>query len=303
MMIAVSVALAATTLFGMALVIGHVLGWANEVFHVEVDPRVIRINDALPGAHCAGCGYVGCNEYAEAVARGEAAVNLCLPGGPACAEMLAAIMGVEVEQTWPYRAVVHCAAHTGQRLLRTEYRGEPTCGAANLVNDVQACVYGCLGMGDCERVCDYDAVHIIDGLATIDYSECTGCGACVDICPRHIITRIPFKADRVLVVKCSNHDFGIEVKKVCQVGCIGCKACTRFSEILNMEDNLPVIDYHTDDYLLADFRASLDKCPAESLVFVGMPSQADLAATETEELPERIVPEFDTTVDKTDWWG
>jgi len=303
MMTAVSVGLAASTLFGMAVVISYVLGWASKAFHVEVDPRVIRINEVLPAANCAGCGYVGCNDYAEAVASGEASVSLCAPGGPSCAEAVAEIMGVEVDETWPYRAVVHCSAHTEQRLLRTEYRGEATCGAANLVNDVQGCVYGCLGLGDCVRVCDYDAIHVIEGLATVDYEKCTGCGACVDVCPRHIISRIPFKVAEVLVVKCSNKDFGLEVKKVCQVGCIGCKACTKFSDLLVMQGNLPIVDYQTDSYLAADFAASLEKCPAESLVFVGTPTREDIAATTDEELPERIEPEFETTVDRADWWG
>lgn len=303
MITVVSVGLAASTLLGMALVISYVLGWASKAFHVEVDLQVLRINDALPGANCAGCGYVGCNDYAEAVARGEAAVTLCAPGGPSCAEAVAAIMGVEVEQTWPYRAVIHCAARADQRLGRSEYRGVPTCAAANLVNDVQGCVYGCLGLGDCKGVCDYDAIHIVEGLAEVDYQNCTGCGACIDICPRHIITRIPFKRDEILVVKCSNEDFGIEVKKVCQVGCIGCKACTRFSNLLVMEGNLPVVRYDADEYLLADFSASLEKCPAESLVYVGTPSPEDLAATADEELPDRVKAEFDTTVDRADWWG
>lgn len=303
MMTAVSVGLAASTLLGMAVVISYVLGWASKAFHVQVDPRVLQINEVLPGANCAGCGYVGCNDYAEAVARGEAAVTLCAPGGPSCAAAVAEVMGVEVEQTWPYRAVVHCTAKTDQRLGRSEYRGEPTCTAANLVNDVQGCVYGCLGLGDCETVCDYDAIHVIEGLATVDYIKCTGCGACIDACPRHIISRVPFKTDEVLVVKCSNDDFGIEVKKVCQVGCIGCKACTRFSDLLVMEGNLPIVDYQSDDYLAADFATSLDKCPAESLVFVGTPSVEDLAATADEDLPERIKPEFETTVDRADWWG
>ncbi len=90
MMTAVSVGLAASTLFGMAVVISFILGWANKAFHVEVDPRVLRINDVLPAANCAGCGYVGCNDYAEAVASGEASVSLCAPGGPSCAEAVAA---------------------------------------------------------------------------------------------------------------------------------------------------------------------------------------------------------------------
>ena len=303
MMTAVSVGLAASTLLGMAVIISYVLGWASKAFHVEVDPRVVRINDALPGANCAGCGYVGCNDYAEAIVKEGAAITLCAPGGPSCAEALAGVMGVEVEQTWPYRAVVHCSARTEQRLGRTEYRGEPTCTAANLVNDVQGCVYGCLGLGDCVRVCDYDAIHVVEGLAEVDYAQCTGCGACVDVCPRHIISRIPFKKAEVLVVKCSNDDFGIEVKKVCQVGCIGCKACTRFSDFLEMDGNLPVVDYLSDDFLSADFTASYEKCPAESLVYVGTPTSADLAASADEDLAERIEPEFDTTVDRADWWG
>ena len=303
MMTAISVGLAASTLLGMAVVISYVLGWANKAFHVVVDPRVLRVNEVLPGANCAGCGFVGCNEYAEAVVRGEAAVTLCAPGGPSCAAAVAQVMGVEVEQTWPYRAVVHCSARTEQRLGRTAYRGEPTCAAANLVNAVQGCVYGCLGLADCASVCDYDAIHVIDGLATVDYGYCTGCGACIDACPRHIISRIPFKTDEVLVVKCSNEDFGIEVKKVCQVGCIGCKACTRFSDLLVMEGNLPTVDYASESYLAADFTASLDKCPAESLVFVGTPSPQDLQATTDEDLPDRIKSEFETTVDRADWWG
>jgi electron transport complex protein RnfB len=303
MMTAVSVGLAASTLFAMAVVISYVLGWASKAFYVHVDPRVVRINEVLPAANCAGCGHVGCNDYAEAVVRGEAAVNLCAPGGPSCAAGVAAIMGVEVEETWPYRAVVHCTARTDERLLRTEYRGEPTCGAANLVNDVQGCVYGCLGMGDCERICEYDAIHVVSGLAEVDYEECTGCGACIDVCPRHIISRIPFKVSEIMVVKCSNDDFGLEVKKVCQVGCIGCKACTKFSDLLVMEGNLPVVDYGADAFVAEDFTSSLEKCPAESLVFVGIPSIADIEATANEELPERIEPEFETTVDKADWWG
>jgi RnfABCDGE-type electron transport complex B subunit len=303
MMVAASIGLAAATLLSMAVIIGYVLGWASRTFHVEVDPRVERINDSLPAANCGGCGYIGCNDYAEAIVHDDASVNLCAPGGPACAEAVAEIMGVEVEQTWPYRAVVHCSANTDQRLGRTEYLGEPTCSAANLVTNVQGCVYGCLGLGDCELVCDYDAIHMIDGLAKINYKKCTGCGACVDICPRHIISRIPFKAEQVLVVKCSNDDFGIDVKKVCQVGCIGCKACTRFSELIRMEGNLPVVEYEIEEFVGADFSASVDKCPMESLVFVGKPSERDLAETADELLPERIEADFKSTVDQAEWWG
>ena len=79
----VIVGLAATTMLVMGLVLSFVLGWANRAFHVEVDPRVDAVIDALPGANCGGCGYVGCGEYAEAVVLDDEAVNLCTVGGKA----------------------------------------------------------------------------------------------------------------------------------------------------------------------------------------------------------------------------
>ena len=287
-MTAAAVGLAGLTMLTLALAMSAVLGWASRRFHVEVDPRVESVDAALPGANCGGCGYIGCTDYAEAVVNTDADVALCAPGGPSCAGALAEIMGVEVERTWSYRAVVHCAATTEQRLGRHEYLGEQTCAAANVVSDVQGCVYGCLGLSDCVRSCDYDAIHVIDGLARVDYRKCTGCGACIDACPRHIISRIPFKAEQVLVVACSNQDFGADVKKVCSVGCIGCKACEKLSELIAMSGHLPEIDYEVETHTADDFSASIEKCPMESLIWVGTPSEKDLAATLDEELPERI---------------
>jgi len=304
MMLTITViALASVTMLVLATIMGAVLGWANRAFHVEVDPRVVAIDDALPAANCGGCGFVGCTDYAEAVVHEGAGVDLCAPGGSGVTEAIAEIMGVEVEQSWPYRAVVHCAATWEKRLLRHPYQGEPTCAAANLIADVQGCTYGCLGLADCEQVCDYDAIHVVEGLARVDYEECTGCGACIDACPRHIISRIPFKAELVLVVACSNKDFGAEVKQVCRVGCIGCKACSRFSDLIQIEENLPTLDYDQYDPVANDFTQSLQKCPMESLVWVGKPTAADLAAVAEEELPDRIEAEFETTVDQAEWRG
>jgi RnfABCDGE-type electron transport complex B subunit len=302
MLITVTMITAAAILASLAIVMAYVLGWAKRTFHVEVDPKVEKVVEALCGVNCGGCGYVGCVEYAEAVVRGEADVSLCAPGGGACAQALAQIVGVELSESFPYRAVVHCAAHWKQRLERAAYNGEPTCAAANLVAGVQGCTYGCLGMGDCTRACNYDALHVIDGLATIDYEKCIGCKACAKACPRNIISMVPFKAERMLVVACSNQDAGPDVKAVCSVGCIGCKACSRNAELMDMVGNLPVIDY--DRYGdLDEFAAARQKCPRESMIEVGKPSPADLAAVADEEMPERIEADFKTTVDETEWWG
>ena len=302
-----TVALAAATMLLMAVAAGWILGWASRAFHVEIDPRVARIQEVLPGANCGGCGSIGCGEYAEAVARGDAAVDLCAPGGASCTRAVADIMGVDVEPSWPYRAVVHCAARLDQRLGRQEYRGEQTCAAANLVAGVQGCTYGCLGLADCVRVCDFDAIHVVEGLAEVDYTRCTGCGACIDACPRNIIGRVPFKSSTVLTVACSNEDFGNDVRKVCAVGCIGCKACARASILLEMARNLPVLDYEAyepgSQELHEGLEKSLEKCPMQSLVWVGEPSVKDREATADEELQMPVKPDFETTVDRAEWWG
>ena len=299
-----TVILAAILLLLLAVAMALVLGWANRAFHVEVDPKVEAIDRALPGANCGGCGYVGCSEYAQAVASGEAELTLCGPGGSACAEQLAQIMGVEVEQSFPYRAVVHCAATTAQRLPENKpvYRGEQTCTAANLVAGYQGCIYGCLGLGDCVRACDYDAIRIVDGVAVVDYDNCIGCRACAIACPRNIITMVPFKSERMLVVACSNRDSGLDVKAVCTIGCIGCSICAKKSEVFAMDDNLPIIDY--DTYTEgSNVSESLEKCPRESLLYVGKPSAEDLAAVAHEDVPDRIEADFQTTVDDTEWRG
>jgi RnfABCDGE-type electron transport complex B subunit len=302
-MLWITIALAAATMLLLALAMGYLLGWANETFHVEVDPKIIAINKALPAANCGGCGYVGCGEYAEAIVTTGAPINKCGPGGSSVVEAVAGIMGVDVEESWPYRPVVHCAATYDKRLGRYDYQGERTCRAANLISSVQGCTYGCLGFGDCGTVCDYDAIHVIDGLATIDYEKCTGCGACVEICPRNIITRVPFKAERILVVKCSNKDFGKAVKNVCKVGCIGCKACQRVNDLFKVEDNLPELDYSRYTPGQIDLKPVLDKCPMGSLVFVGKPTPQDVESVAHEELPVRVEADFKTTVDDSEWWG
>jgi electron transport complex protein RnfB len=303
MLTTVMLVLAASVLLLLAIAMSSILGWASHKFHVPVDLRIEEINEVLPGANCGGCGYVGCNEYSEAVVAGECGPDLCPVGGAGCTEAIAEIMGVVVSESWPQRPVIHCVAKRAQRLKQSEYRGEMTCHGANMVAGIQGCPYGCLGYGDCGAVCDYDALHIIDGLATIDYDKCTGCGACVTACPRNIISNVPFKSDRILAVTCSNQDFGNPVREMCQVGCIGCKACTRIEKgLITMKDNLPVMDMEKYQPKL-NLQGIQDKCPREALVWIGKPTPEDLAATADEELPERAEADFKTTVDDAEWRG
>jgi dissimilatory sulfite reductase (desulfoviridin) alpha/beta subunit len=51
----------------------------------------------------------------------------------------------------------------------------------------QYCDLGCLGCHICEKTCQHDAIHVVDGRAVIDYTKCVSCGQCYQKCPRHLI--------------------------------------------------------------------------------------------------------------------
>ena len=66
---------------GLGLVFGVLLAIAAKVFAVKTDERITAIAELLPGANCGGCGYSGCAQLAEAIAKGEASPNACSVGG------------------------------------------------------------------------------------------------------------------------------------------------------------------------------------------------------------------------------
>lgn len=299
--------LAAGVMLILALFMTSILGWANEALHVEVDPKIEAINAALPGANCGGCGYVGCGDYAEAlVVEKDVPVTLCPVGGEDVAAEIAKILGVEIEQSYPYRPVVHCGATCDDKLGQHPYHGEHSCTAANLVAGVQGCVYGCLGMGDCIASCKFGAIKIEDCKVVVDYDKCVGCGACEKACPRHVISMVPFKSEQMFVIRCNNKDFGKDVKAVCKVGCIGCGVCARNAEgLISMEGKLPKFNYESYDpaTIAQCLKTAVEKCPMGGIVEVGHPTKKDLDAVKDETLPDVVVGTFETTVDKTEWRG
>jgi electron transport complex protein RnfB len=65
----------------IALLAGLALGYASRRLPANESDLVERVNKLLPQTQCAQCGYPGCRPYAAAIARDEAAINLCPPGG------------------------------------------------------------------------------------------------------------------------------------------------------------------------------------------------------------------------------
>ena len=80
-----------------AVVLGAALGFASIKFKVEGDPLVEKIEAILPQTQCGQCSYPGCKPYAEAIAKGEADINKCPPGGAEGVQRLADLLGREVK--------------------------------------------------------------------------------------------------------------------------------------------------------------------------------------------------------------
>ncbi|MFC1816506.1 RnfABCDGE type electron transport complex subunit B [Thermodesulfobacteriota bacterium] len=174
----------------MGLLLGAGLAVASKVFYVYVDPLILEIDDALPGANCGGCGKPGCTANAEAIAAGEAAPNSCVVAGTDVIEAIAAIMGVTVEAQEPDIARPGCTYGVAASDQKYIYNGLNDCRAAVLLSGgMKVCSIGCLGLGTCARACPFDAIEMGPmGLPLVNEKRCTGCGTCERVCPKNIIT-------------------------------------------------------------------------------------------------------------------
>ena len=249
--------IAIAILGGLGLIFGLVLAVASKVFYVQTDPRLEKLNECLPGANCGGCGYAGCGGYAEAVLRGEAEIGKCASGGNECAQAMAQIMGIKANAVIRKVAMVRCSGFhgvdesgkaTGAK-RKGEYEGIKDCLAASKVggNGPISCKFGCLGFGNCTKVCQYDAIHVVDGVAKVDSEKCVGCMSCAAACPRGII--VPVEYDKHVRIACASHAKGAVTVRGCTQGCIGCSICVKICPLdaIRIENNLAVIDYSICD--------------------------------------------------------
>ena len=256
----------------LGLVGGLILVLAAKFMAVYEDPRIAEVTECLAGANCGACGCAGCADYAKAIVEDGAPISKCAPGGDKAADAIARIMGADSGDRPSLRATVLCAGgETCDR--RFEYKGIQTCAAAAAVaGGPSACAYGCLGLGDCTRACKFDAIHVVNGVAVVDRSKCTGCTACTAVCPRQIIQMKPIAPQPA--VKCSNKDKGALVNKICKVGCIACGLCVRNcpQQAIFLKDNVAVIDYTKCN----GCGTCVTKCPKKAIQWVeGAPRPMD----------------------------
>jgi len=126
----------------------------------DIDALSARIAAALPQTQCTRCGYPDCAAYAQAIARGEAAINQCPPGGA--------------------EGVARLAAVTGQAVLALD----PAHGSEGPRTVAVIDEDWCIGCTLCAKACPTDAiVGLHKRMHTVIDEHCTGCELCVPACP------------------------------------------------------------------------------------------------------------------------
>jgi len=256
------------TLVAIGAAAAIILYFVAQKFKVFEDPRIDEVEESLPAANCGGCGFPGCRNFAETLVKTDAWDGLFCPvGGNETMAKAAAILGKEAIEQAPRVAVVRCNGTPEFRPRVNLYDGAPTCAIAHsLYSGEGGCPHGCLGLGDCVVVCDFDAIHMdpVTDLPVVIDDKCTACGACVDACPRDIIElRKKNKKDRKIFVSCINEEKGAVAKKNCSVACIGCSKCFKVCayEAITMENNLAFID--SDKCKLC--RKCMPECPTDAI--------------------------------------
>ncbi len=144
----------------LVLVFSLGLGWAGIRLRAKADPVAGRIDALLPQTQCEQCGFPGCLPYAEAIAREEADINQCPPGGAAGIRALADLLGREIKPLNPENGV--------EKPRTVVVIDEPRC----------------IGCTLCIQACPVDAiVGAAKLMHTVIESECTGCDLCLPPCP------------------------------------------------------------------------------------------------------------------------
>ena len=158
-----------------------------------------------------------------------------------------------------------CAGGSNVARKHAHYDGLATCGAAAIVaGGGKGCFWGCLGLADCARVCDFDAIEMnAQDLPVVSEEQCTACGDCVEACPKDLFSIQP--ASRRLWVACRSLEAGDGILDDCEVACTACGRCALDAPgLVAMENNLAVIDYSREHAT----QVPIERCPTGAIVWL-----------------------------------
>lgn len=268
-------------LAALGLVLALILYIVAQKFKVEEDPRIDLVSDALPGANCGACGKAGCRDMAIQIVN-----DPSYTGCPVCNEeniaRIAEILGRTPEVKEPQIAVLRCKGGKCNSPAKVQFEGLTSCSFANsLMTSEGGCPFGCLGFGDCVKVCAFDAIHVNPqtGLPEIDPEKCTSCGACTKACPRGILEIRNRRDDTGRVyVGCMNKQKGIYSTKVCKVSCIGCGKCVKVcpQNAITLENNLAYVN----DSLCIACQKCVDACPTKAMTIMPLDKKIETVKEE-----------------------
>jgi Na+-translocating ferredoxin:NAD+ oxidoreductase RNF subunit RnfB len=250
---------------GLTVVLASLLVLANRKLHVHEDPRIDVVEEMLPHANCGACGFPGCRPFAEALTRGEAVPGKCSVGSDEDRAAVAEFLGVDVGAGERSVARLTCAGGANVARNRAHYTGLSSCrGSALVAGGGKGCFWGCLGLGDCADVCDFDAIRM-DGqsLPVVSEELCTACGDCVEACPKELFSLHP--VSHRLWVACRSLEAGDELLDDCEVACTACGRCALDGPgLITMQDGLPVVDYSRNH----ETRKPIERCPTGAIVWI-----------------------------------
>lgn len=253
------------TSLGVALAV--LLAIANRKLYVFEDPRIDQVEEMLPRANCGACGSPGCRPFAESLVKGTVDPGLCTVNATEMTQGIADFLGVEVLQREKQVARLACAGGTHVAYYRAKYQGLESCRAANMVSGGgKGCTWGCLGLGDCERACEFDAINMDPhGLPVVVEENCVACNGCVEACPKDLFSLQPLS--QKLWVACKNLVEGDEAEALCEVACTGCGRCAADAPegLITIQHNLAKINY-TKNGLAS--RVAIERCPTGAIVWL-----------------------------------
>jgi electron transport complex protein RnfB len=252
---------------GTGLVFGVFIALANRKLWVWEDPRIDVVAQMLPNANCGACGLPGCRAFAEQAVAGTISPAQCTVANDATHESIAGFLGVNAGEALRRVARLQCAGGTDVAVAIAEYRGLPTCSAAAAVaGGGKGCAWGCLGLADCERSCDFGAIRMsATGLPVVDPAKCTACGDCVEACPKGLFTLLPLDAH--LLVQCKNLIGGDDALEECRVVCTACGKCVQDAApgLISVASGVAIVDY--EHIALAEPRTA-ERCPTGAIVWL-----------------------------------
>lgn len=275
----------------LGVALATLLAFASRKLFVYEDPRIGAVEELLPKSNCGACGLPGCRGFAEQVVSGAVAPALCTVSSPQQRQEIADLLGVAAGNVEKKVARLACAGGKHVAFVRARYAGLKNCRAATVVGGGgKECAWGCLGLGDCEVVCNFDALHLDrQGLPVVDADKCTACNDCVEVCPKGLFSLEP--VSHRLWVACRNKADGDTAEASCEVACTACGKCVADAPagLLQLEGQLAKVEYALNSWAT---RGPIERCPTGAIVWFAEANHPVKGAAAKKILRQEALPQL-----------